>query len=184
MCYSWPGSRFWRVSDAAKSSRGHSQGSADRIGPEAGTRLTWARVLLSCRGRQWGAASGMPDSADNSAPQPGLSSEDQSTFQQWRLTFGAITGLGVTADERKAELERHQWRTCERWKRYLMNYSQSILLTLIPSQCRNNSACQFFNPRPRGCLHAETSQPHRGCCVRERRPLRALRLHPCRRLPS
>ena len=69
----------------------------------------------------------MPDSADNSAPQPTLSSEDQSTFEQWRLTFGVITGLGVTADERKAELERHQWRTCERWKRYLMNYSQSLL---------------------------------------------------------
>lgn len=76
----------------------------------------------------------MPDSADNSAPQPSLSSEDQSTFEQWRLTFGAITGLGVTADERKAELERHQWRTCERWKRYLMNYSQSILLTFIALQ--------------------------------------------------
>lgn len=72
----------------------------------------------------------MPDSADTTTPQAGPSSADQSTFERWRLTFGVITGLGVTAGERTAELERHQWRTCERWKRYLMNYSPAVVFML------------------------------------------------------
>ena len=52
------------------------------------------------------------------------SPSDDSTFNKWRRTFSLITGLGVTEEERLADIDAYHGRTCEKWKRELMNYSQ------------------------------------------------------------
>ncbi|CCM03659.1 uncharacterized protein FIBRA_05803 [Fibroporia radiculosa] len=72
-------------------------------------------------------SSGVPDSGPLSA---GSSNDDESAFEQWRRTFSVITGLGGTAQERQAEMERLQGQTCEKWKRELMNYSPAVVFML------------------------------------------------------
>lgn len=56
-----------------------------------------------------------------SAPIP---SSDTRTFDKWRKTFGLITGLGISEAERQQEMEAYHGRTCEQWKRQLMQNSQ------------------------------------------------------------
>ena len=60
-------------------------------------------------------------SASSSSSQ---SSSSNSIFKRWSKTFGVITGIGMTEEERTAELEAHHGRTCDKWKREMMNYSQ------------------------------------------------------------
>lgn len=62
------------------------------------------------------------ESSGSSSSSP--SSSDTSIFKRWSRTFGVITGIGMNEEERSAELEAHHGRTCEAWKREMMNYSQ------------------------------------------------------------
>ncbi|KAJ3482958.1 hypothetical protein NLI96_g6631 [Meripilus lineatus] len=57
--------------------------------------------------------------SESSTPSP-----DDGTFNRWRRRFSLMTGLGVSEEERMAGLEAHHARTCEKWKRELMHYSQ------------------------------------------------------------
>ncbi|KZT08588.1 uncharacterized protein LAESUDRAFT_43623 [Laetiporus sulphureus 93-53] len=72
----------------------------------------------------------MPDSVDSDTSSSGLSDSDNSTFQRWRRTFSVITGLGVSPEQRNADLERYHSETCEKWKRELMNYSPAVIFML------------------------------------------------------
>jgi inner membrane protease ATP23 len=65
----------------------------------------------------------MASNASTSTPSE-TSPEDTRTFDRWRKTFGVITGLGLSETERAREMELHHARTCEDWKKHLMNYSQ------------------------------------------------------------
>jgi len=49
--------------------------------------------------------------------------EDTSIFSKWSRKFSVVTGLGITEEERLRELEGHQNKVCNRWKKELMNYS-------------------------------------------------------------
>jgi len=51
-------------------------------------------------------------------PQP------SNAFERWRRKAMLVTGIGVTEEERLADLRMHQTRHCEKTKEYLMNYSQ------------------------------------------------------------
>ncbi|KAF8902194.1 peptidase M76 family-domain-containing protein [Gymnopilus junonius] len=62
---------------------------------------------------------------DTSAPAP-----QPSAFERWRQKAMLVTGLGVTDDERLADLRQHQIRECERKKEYLMNYSPIVVFML------------------------------------------------------
>ncbi|EIN14341.1 metalloprotease ATP23 [Punctularia strigosozonata HHB-11173 SS5] len=57
-------------------------------------------------------------------------SSDERLFDRWRKQFGLITGLGLTAEERAHEMEKHHGRTCEKWKTFLMNYSPATVFML------------------------------------------------------
>jgi hypothetical protein len=63
-----------------------------------------------------------PAAATSSSP--ASSQSDARIFNRWRKTFGVITGLGLSDEERAVEMQAHHIRTCEQWKRQLMNYSQ------------------------------------------------------------
>jgi inner membrane protease ATP23 len=52
-----------------------------------------------------------------------ISSETR-MFDRWRRKFGVITGLGVSDEERRRDLDEFQHERCEKWKQNLMNYSQ------------------------------------------------------------
>ena len=56
------------------------------------------------------------------APQP------TSAFERWRRKAMLVTGLGVSQDERLADLQASHIYNCEQNKEYLMNYSQYIWL--------------------------------------------------------
>ena len=49
--------------------------------------------------------------------------EDTNIFSKWSHKFSVVTGLGITEEERLRELEGHQNKVCNRWKKELMNYS-------------------------------------------------------------
>ncbi|KAG6841129.1 hypothetical protein C0991_001519 [Blastosporella zonata] len=51
-------------------------------------------------------------------------------FERWRRKAALVTGLGVTEEERLADLAIHQTRQCEKTKSYLMNYSPSVVFML------------------------------------------------------
>lgn len=73
-----------------------------------------------------------PAMANDDPPQPSgsSSSSDSSTFSRWSRRFAVITGVGVTEQERAADLEAHQIQTCEKWKRELMNNSPAVVFML------------------------------------------------------
>lgn len=52
-----------------------------------------------------------------------LPSQDNGTFQRWSRKFSLVTGLGVSEQERLAELQTFQRKTCDKWKKELMSYS-------------------------------------------------------------
>jgi len=58
----------------------------------------------------------------SSSPQP--PPERTSAFERWRRKAALVTGLGVTEEERIADLRAFQTRGCEKTKTYLMNYSE------------------------------------------------------------
>lgn len=62
--------------------------------------------------------------ASSSSPSPD-SSKPSSAFERWRRKAMLVTGIGVTEEERLADLRIHQTRHCEKTKEYLMNYSRS-----------------------------------------------------------
>ncbi|KAI0081177.1 metalloprotease ATP23 [Panus rudis PR-1116 ss-1] len=61
---------------------------------------------------------------------PSTSSSDHSIFNRWSRKFALVTGIGVSEEERLAELQAHHGRTCEKWKRELMNYSPAVVFML------------------------------------------------------
>jgi len=63
-------------------------------------------------------------------PGPSSGSNSDSTFQQWRRKFGLVTGLGITEEERLEALQAFQHKTCEKWKKELMNYSPAVVFML------------------------------------------------------
>lgn len=66
-----------------------------------------------------------------------------------------ITGIGVTEEERLADLRMYQTRHCEKTKEYLMNYSRSFVHVLLKV-----SAFDLLI-RPRRRVYAEASQGER-----------------------
>ena len=76
----------------------------------------------------------MNDSENSSSlpqdPAPSAS-KHTSAFERWRRKAMLVTGLGVTEEERLADLRMHQTRQCEKTKEYLMNYSTCYVLTGI-----------------------------------------------------
>jgi hypothetical protein len=64
-----------------------------------------------------------------------------------------VTGLGVTEEDRLADLRMYQTRHCEKTKEYLMNYSQcrqtNPLYPLTDVWTVDRSCC---------CIHAEAPQ--------------------------
>ena len=52
--------------------------------------------------------------------------EPTSAFERWRRKAALVTGLGVTEEERMADLRAFQTRSCEKTKSYLMNYSELL----------------------------------------------------------
>ncbi|KXN84977.1 Mitochondrial inner membrane protease ATP23 [Leucoagaricus sp. SymC.cos] len=73
--------------------------------------------------------------SDSTTPQatsspPSDSSQPSSAFERWRRKLMLVTGLGVTEEERLADLRVHQTRHCERTKEYLMNYSPAVVFML------------------------------------------------------
>ncbi|GBE77528.1 peptidase M76 family-domain-containing protein [Sparassis latifolia] len=60
----------------------------------------------------------------------GSSGSGTSEFERWRRKFALMTGLGGSQEERLADLEEHHHRTCEKWKRELMNYSPAVVFML------------------------------------------------------
>lgn len=64
----------------------------------------------------------MSATSDTTDSQPSIP-EDTSTFNKWSRKFSAVTGIGITEEERLRELETHQNSVCNRWKKELMNYS-------------------------------------------------------------
>ncbi|KAF9055724.1 peptidase M76 family-domain-containing protein [Panaeolus papilionaceus] len=53
-----------------------------------------------------------------------------SAFERWRRKAMLVTGLGVTEEERLADLSQHHVRRCEKEKEYLMNYSPIVVFML------------------------------------------------------
>lgn len=72
-------------------------------------------------------------------------------FERWRRKVMLVTGIGVTEEERLADLRMHQTRHCEKTKEYLMNYSQSQICAVFRLDFSH------FH-RPCCCIYAETSQ--------------------------
>ena len=59
---------------------------------------------------------------DSQPAASGSSPADQSIFERWRDKFTAMT-IG-TPEERKAAMQEHHHKKCEKWKGELMTYSQ------------------------------------------------------------
>jgi len=73
----------------------------------------------------------MNDSANSSSLPQDPESKPTSAFERWRRKAMLVTGLGVTKEERLADLRMHQTRQCEKTKEYLVNYSACYALTGI-----------------------------------------------------
>lgn len=78
---------------------------------------------------------------DSSSPPQPPPAAPTSAFERWRRKAALVTGLGVTEEERLADLRAFQTRSCEKKKAYLMNYSELELLVVCPliSDCEMNS---------------------------------------------
>ncbi|KAI0347986.1 metalloprotease ATP23 [Trametopsis cervina] len=48
-------------------------------------------------------------------------------FQTWSRRFGMLTGLGMSSDERSAQIAESQRQHCEKWKYDLLHYSPAIV---------------------------------------------------------
>ncbi|RDB15692.1 Mitochondrial inner membrane protease ATP23 [Hypsizygus marmoreus] len=77
-------------------------------------------------------------SSSSSSSLPESSSQPTTAFERWRRKAMLVTGLGVTEEERLADLRIHQTRNCEKTKNYLMNYSPAVVFML---QHLKNSGC-------------------------------------------
>ncbi|KAF5332877.1 hypothetical protein D9611_005285 [Ephemerocybe angulata] len=79
-----------------------------------------------------------PSNSTSASAGPGPSSPSSSSspeaptsaFEKWRRKAMLVTGLGVTEEERMADLREHQTRWCNRDKEYLMNYSPVVVFML------------------------------------------------------
>lgn len=60
------------------------------------------------------------DTSSSHEPPP----EPTSAFERWRRKAALVTGLGVTEEERMADLRALQTGRCEKTKTYLMNNSK------------------------------------------------------------
>lgn len=76
------------------------------------------------------------------------SSQDNGIFQRWSRKFSLVTGLGVSEQERLAELQTFQRKTCDKWKKELMSYSgfatrsgTSRIPMLTTPQARRSHSC-------------------------------------------
>ncbi|TFK42206.1 peptidase M76 family-domain-containing protein [Crucibulum laeve] len=70
-----------------------------------------------------------PSQSSSSAPPP-PAQEPVSAFERWRRKAMLVTGLGVSEEERLADLKAHQTRHCEKRKAYLMQYSPAVVFML------------------------------------------------------
>ncbi|TDL26348.1 metalloprotease ATP23 [Rickenella mellea] len=69
-------------------------------------------------------------SASVSPPNPPHETTTTDFFHAWRRKFGAVTGLGLSAEERADSLADHHRRTCVKWKTELANYSPAVSFML------------------------------------------------------
>ncbi|KAG5340520.1 hypothetical protein C0989_001330 [Termitomyces sp. Mn162] len=69
-------------------------------------------------------------SSSSSLTPPSTPQPPQSAFERWRRKAALVTGIGVTEEERLADLAIHQTRHCEKTKTYLMNYSPIVVFML------------------------------------------------------
>jgi inner membrane protease ATP23 len=51
---------------------------------------------------------------------------DNKLFRKWRREFSLMTGYGIDPAERVFTINR---RNCERWKRHLLNYNTSCVMS-------------------------------------------------------
>lgn len=72
--------------------------------------------MMNDSGKDLSSAQGTQD-APVPAPQPA------SAFERWRRKAMLVTGLGVSEDERLADLKASHIYHCEQKKAYLMEYS-------------------------------------------------------------
>ncbi|KAI9450513.1 metalloprotease ATP23 [Lactarius psammicola] len=68
-------------------------------------------------------AAGPTTDSGSSLPPSSLSPSENRIFKKWRKEFSLLTGYGIDPDERVFAINR---RSCERWKKDLLNYSPSI----------------------------------------------------------
>ncbi|KAF8890100.1 peptidase M76 family-domain-containing protein [Infundibulicybe gibba] len=71
-----------------------------------------------------------PQKGNSTHDTPPTSQETATAFERWRRKAALVTGLGVTEEERLADLRAYQTHSCEKTKEYLMNYSPAVVFML------------------------------------------------------
>ncbi|KAG5644972.1 hypothetical protein DXG03_007344 [Asterophora parasitica] len=101
-------------------------------------------------------------SSSTPEPPPAGPSQPTSAFERWRRKAALVTGLGVSEEERLADLKLHQTRQCEKMKDYLMQASPAVVFMLkhlklsgceVPPQNVMCAPCDWsraggFSPNP------------------------------------
>ena len=116
-------------------------------------------------------AAGSTTDSGSSLPSSSLSHSENKIFKKWRKEFSLLTGYGIDPGERALTINH---RSCERWKKDLLNYSKCLVcsFTIFQLLTRHRSA---------NTVHAQTSpaywcKPHDSSL-----PLFAVRPHSFRR---
>ncbi|KAF9562286.1 hypothetical protein CPC08DRAFT_663292 [Agrocybe pediades] len=83
-------------------------------------------------GKDLSSSISLPSASSGSGPASTSQSSEPpiSAFERWRRKAMLVTGLGVSEEERLADLQMHHVRDCERKKEYLMNYSPVVVFML------------------------------------------------------
>ncbi|KAF8264346.1 metalloprotease ATP23 [Lactarius quietus] len=108
------------------------------------------------------AAGPTTDSA-SSLPSSSLSHSENKIFKKWRKEFSLLTGYGIDPAERVFTINR---RSCERWKKDLLNYSPSIQFMLKHvKQAGANVTPAHFPCLPCDLTHSGGFSPDAGAVV-------------------
>lgn len=69
-------------------------------------------------------AAGPTTDSGSSLPSNSLSHSENKIFKKWRKEFSLLTGFAIDPAERVFTINR---RSCERWKKDLLNYSKCLV---------------------------------------------------------
>jgi inner membrane protease ATP23 len=108
-------------------------------------------------------AAGPTDDSGSSLPSNSLSPSENRIFKKWRKEFSLLTGYGVDSAERVFTINR---RSCERWKKDLLNYSPSIQFMLKHlKHAGANATPAHFPCLPCDLTHSGGFSPDAGAVV-------------------